>query len=49
MPALDVLAYAKLNLSLDVLEKRPDGSPEMRMVMQTVELCDRPRRETGPG
>ena len=25
MPALDVLAYAKLNLSLDVLEKRPTG------------------------
>lgn len=49
MPALDVLAYAKLNLSLDVLERRPDGYHEMRMVMQTVDLCDRLRLETGTG
>ena len=49
MPALDVLAYAKLNLSLDVLEKRPDGYHEMRMVMQTVDLCDWLRLETGTG
>lgn len=49
MPALDVLAYAKLNLSLDVLEKWPDGYHEMRMVMQTVDLCDRLRLETGTG
>ena len=49
MPALDVLAYAKLNLSLDVLEKRPDGYHEMRMVMQTVDLCDRLRLEIGTG
>ena len=49
MPALDVLAYAKLNLSLDVLEKRPDGYHEMRMVMQTVVLCDRLRLEIGTG
>ena len=49
MHALDVLAYAKLNLSLDVLEKRPDGYHEMRMVMQTVDLCDWLRLETGTG
>ena len=49
MPALEVLAYAKLNLSLDVLDKRPDGYHEMRMVMQTVDLCDRVRLETGTG
>ena len=49
MPALDVHAYAKLNLSLDVLEKRPDGYHEMRMVMQTVTLCDALRLETGTG
>ena len=47
MPALDVLAYAKLNLSLDVLEKRSDGYHEMRMVMQTVDLCDHLRLEIG--
>ena len=33
-------AYAKLNLSLDVTEKRPDGYHEMVMLMQTVSLCD---------
>jgi len=33
-------AYAKLNLSLDVGKKRPDGFHEMVMVMQTVSLCD---------
>ncbi|MBR7081705.1 MAG: 4-(cytidine 5'-diphospho)-2-C-methyl-D-erythritol kinase [Oscillospiraceae bacterium] len=35
-----VHAYAKLNLSLDVLYKRPDGYHEMKMVMQSVALCD---------
>lgn len=34
-------AYAKLNLSLDVGKKRPDGFHDMLMVMQTVSLCDR--------
>ncbi|MBP8640996.1 MAG: 4-(cytidine 5'-diphospho)-2-C-methyl-D-erythritol kinase [Oscillospiraceae bacterium] len=33
-------AYAKLNISLDVLSKRPDGYHDMRMIMQTVSLCD---------
>ncbi len=33
-------AYAKLNISLDVLSKRPDGYHDMRMVMQSVSLCD---------
>lgn len=33
-------AYAKLNISLDVLAKRPDGYHDMRMVMQSVSLCD---------
>lgn len=33
-------AYAKLNLALDVLQKRPDGFHEMRMVMESVDLCD---------
>lgn len=35
------LAYAKLNLALDVLNRRPDGYHEMRMVMASVDLCDR--------
>lgn len=33
-------AYAKLNISLDVTGKRPDGYHDMLMVMQTVSLCD---------
>ncbi|MCL2081431.1 MAG: 4-(cytidine 5'-diphospho)-2-C-methyl-D-erythritol kinase [Oscillospiraceae bacterium] len=33
-------AYAKVNLSLDILGKRGDGYHELRMVTQTVSLCD---------
>ena len=49
MPVLDVTACAKLNLSLDVLDRRPDGYHDMRMVMQTVDLRDAIRLETGTG
>jgi 4-diphosphocytidyl-2-C-methyl-D-erythritol kinase len=34
-------APAKINLSLDVLGKRPDGYHEVEMVMTTVDLSDR--------
>lgn len=34
------LAYAKINLSLDVLGKREDGYHELVMVMETVDLAD---------
>ena len=44
-----VLAPAKLNLTLDVLGKRPDGYHDLRMVMQSVELADRIELETGTG
>lgn len=40
-------AWAKLNISLDVREKRPDGYHEMAMVMQTVSLSDDIRIELG--
>lgn len=33
-------AYAKINLGLDVLRRRPDGYHEVKMVMQTVDICD---------
>lgn len=33
-------AHAKINLSLDVTGKRADGYHEVRMIMQTLELCD---------
>ncbi len=34
-------AYAKINLALDVLRRRPDGYHEVRMVMQTIHLYDK--------
>lgn len=40
MQALSVKAYAKLNLALDVLSRLDDGYHTMRMVMQSVRLCD---------
>lgn len=33
-------AYAKINLGLDVLRRRPDGYHEVRMIMQTVDIHD---------
>ncbi len=41
MNRIELNARAKINLSLDVLKKRPDGYHELRMIMQTVELHDR--------
>lgn len=37
---MNVQAHAKLNLSLDVLSRREDGYHDLRMIMQTVDLCD---------
>ncbi len=37
---LTTVARAKINLTLDVLGKRPDGYHEVEMVMQTIELHD---------
>ena len=36
-----VKAPAKINLSLDVLFKRPDGYHEVEMIMTTIDLADR--------
>lgn len=33
-------AYAKINLALDVLRRRPDGYHEVKMIMQTVDIYD---------
>lgn len=33
-------AYAKINLTLDVLGKRQDGYHDLKSVMQTISLCD---------
>lgn len=40
MDRISERAYAKLNLSLDVLCRRPDGFHDLRMVMQSALLCD---------
>lgn len=40
MSEIQVKAYAKLNLSLDVLGKLDNGYHEMKMVMQSASLCD---------
>ena len=40
MDRIQEKAYAKLNLSLDVAERRADGFHDMCMVMQTVSICD---------
>lgn len=33
-------AWAKLNISLDIGEKRSDGFHSMKMIMQSISLCD---------
>lgn len=33
-------AYAKINIGLDVLRRRADGYHEVKMIMQTVDICD---------
>ncbi|MCM1135588.1 MAG: 4-(cytidine 5'-diphospho)-2-C-methyl-D-erythritol kinase [Clostridium sp.] len=40
MEAVKRKAYAKINLGLDVIRKRPDGYHEVKMVMQTVDVWD---------
>lgn len=44
-------APAKVNLALDILGRRPDGYHELRMVMQSISLCDTVtvRTDTGSG
>jgi 4-diphosphocytidyl-2-C-methyl-D-erythritol kinase len=41
MDSTELKARAKINLSLDVLGRRPDGYHDVKMVMQTIELHDR--------
>lgn len=41
MDYISVKARAKINLTLDVTGKRPDGYHELKMIMQTVELYDK--------
>ena len=42
-----VKAPAKINLTLDIIGKRPDGYHDVAMVMQTVSLYDTVTVENG--
>ena len=37
---MELKAFAKINLSIDVLKKREDGYHEVRMIMQSIDLYD---------
>ena len=51
MREVKVPAFAKENLRLDVLGKRPDGYHELRTIFQTISLYDevRLRKSSKPG
>jgi 4-diphosphocytidyl-2-C-methyl-D-erythritol kinase len=44
-----IKAPAKINLTLEVLGKRPDGFHEVRSVIQAIDLCDKLQFEVGQG
>ncbi len=49
MITIEEKAYAKLNLTLDVLGKRPDGYHELSTVMHPISLCDELEITLGTG
>ena len=49
MAVIQEPAWAKINLTLDVLNKRPDGYHDLKSVMQAVSLCDEITLEIGTG
>ena len=40
MDKIVLKAYGKINLSLDVIRRRPDGYHDVKMIMQTVNVYD---------
>lgn len=40
LKSISAKAYAKINLSLDVIRKRPDGYHDVKMIMQQIDLYD---------
>ena len=46
---ISVKAPAKINLTLDIVGRRPDGYHDVAMVMQAVSLCDTVRVSRGDG
>ena len=49
MNRIQIDAPCKVNLSLDIVGKLPNGYHEMDMVMQTVSLCDTIFLQLQPG
>lgn len=47
--AQTVFCPAKINLFLEVLDRRPDGYHNIDSIMQSVDLCDTVRVEIAPG
>ncbi|MCH5341283.1 MAG: 4-(cytidine 5'-diphospho)-2-C-methyl-D-erythritol kinase [Acetatifactor sp.] len=43
-----IKAHAKINLGLDVIRRRPDGYHEVKMIMQSIGLCDELTLEKAP-
>ncbi|MBL8175944.1 MAG: hypothetical protein JNK48_14805, partial [Bryobacterales bacterium] len=48
VPRARVPSFAKINLTLDVLGKRPDGFHELRSIFQTISLADRIEIDCAP-
>ncbi len=46
MKAISLISWAKVNLGLRVLRKRPDGFHDIQTVLQTIDLHDRVRIST---
>ena len=49
LTVLNEKAYAKINLTLDVLQKRDDGYHDLKSVMQTVSIRDDVEIDVGTG
>lgn len=49
MGGYQIKAYAKINLGLDVLRRLPNGYHEVKMVMQSIGLCDELTLERAAG
>ena len=49
MDSIVLKSFGKINLGLDVVRRRPDGYHEVRMIMQTVGLCDTLVKNSGEG
>src|SRR5579862_4927447 len=49
MPEVRLSAFAKINMRLEVLGKRPDGYHELRTIFQTISLHDTIELKAAPG